>query len=78
MRPSRAQYLRQLDVHNATFDAPHTTAELSKFRGVFDPHEPRMSDDVNLGYEFARAYWSQGFAAEAVRFALQAEGCPVI
>jgi [ribosomal protein S5]-alanine N-acetyltransferase len=41
--------------------------ELSKFRGVFDPDESRMSDDVNIGYEFARAYWNQGFASEAAR-----------
>ena len=41
--------------------------ELSKFRGVFDPLESRMSDDVSLGYEFAPKYWLQGFAAEAAR-----------
>lgn len=36
--------------------------ELSKFRGVFDPNEKQISDDVNLGYEFGKDYWGQGFA----------------
>ena len=39
--------------------------ELSKFRGVFDRNADRISDDVNLGYEFSKAYWGQGFAPEA-------------
>jgi RimJ/RimL family protein N-acetyltransferase len=39
--------------------------ELAKFRGVFDPAENNLSDDVSLGFELARAYWNQGFAAEA-------------
>jgi len=41
--------------------------ELAKFRGVFDPEEEKLSDDVSLGYEFAPNYWQQGFAAEAAR-----------
>lgn len=39
--------------------------ELSKFRGVFDPDESRRSDDIALGYQFAKAYWGRGFAPEA-------------
>ncbi len=41
--------------------------ELSKFRGVFDPDEHRISDDVSLGYQLARAYWNRGLASEAAR-----------
>jgi RimJ/RimL family protein N-acetyltransferase len=41
--------------------------ELGKFRGIFDPDEDRGSDDISVGYQFARAYWKQGFASEAVR-----------
>jgi RimJ/RimL family protein N-acetyltransferase len=44
--------------------------ELSKFRGVFDPNEKSRSDDVNLGYEFDKAHWGQGFASEAARAVL--------
>lgn len=44
--------------------------ELSKFRGVLDPSKKRVSDDVNLGYEFGKAYWGQGFAYEAARAVL--------
>jgi RimJ/RimL family protein N-acetyltransferase len=39
--------------------------EICKFRGVFDPNESGISDDISLGYQLARAYWSRGFAAEA-------------
>ncbi len=41
--------------------------ELSKFRGVFDRDEKWTGDDVNLGYQFDKAYWNQGFASEALR-----------
>ena len=44
--------------------------ELSKFRGVFDPDEKWMGDDINLGYQFDKAYWAQGFASEAARAVL--------
>jgi len=39
--------------------------ELGKFRGVFDPSESRMSDDVDLSYQLDRARWGQKFIAEA-------------
>ncbi|HEY6990223.1 MAG TPA: GNAT family N-acetyltransferase [Bryobacteraceae bacterium] len=39
--------------------------ELGKFRGVFDPSESRMSDDVNFGYQLDRTHWGQRFIAEA-------------
>ena len=39
--------------------------ELSKFHGVFDPDENRLSDDVSLGYQLAPSYWSKGVATEA-------------
>jgi len=41
--------------------------ELAKFRGVFDPAENNLSDDVSLGFELARSYWNQGFAVEAAQ-----------
>jgi len=40
--------------------------ELGKFRGVFDPAEACMNDDISIGYQFAPAYWRQGFASEAI------------
>jgi RimJ/RimL family protein N-acetyltransferase len=66
MAPGRWRFKKWLVELRA--DAPTRIGwvELSKFRGVFDPAESRMGDDVNLGYEFARAYWRQGFAAEAI------------
>jgi RimJ/RimL family protein N-acetyltransferase len=44
--------------------------ELSKFEGVFDPDEKWMGDDINLGFEFGKAYWGQGFASEGARAVL--------
>jgi ribosomal-protein-alanine N-acetyltransferase len=44
--------------------------ELSKFRGVVDPKEKRLSDDINLGYQFDKGFWGQGFASDAVRAVL--------
>ncbi len=44
--------------------------ELAKFRGVFDPDEEYMGDDINLGFQFAKAYWGHGYAAEAARAVL--------
>ncbi|HZC34116.1 MAG TPA: GNAT family N-acetyltransferase, partial [Chthoniobacterales bacterium] len=41
--------------------------ELSKFHGVFDPNENRLSDDVSLGYQLAPTYWNKGVATEAAR-----------
>jgi RimJ/RimL family protein N-acetyltransferase len=41
--------------------------ELSKFHGVFDPNEDRLSDDVSLAYELCPFYWNRGFATEAAR-----------
>jgi len=41
--------------------------ELSKFRGVFDPAENSLGDDVSLGFELARAHWNGGLATEAAR-----------
>lgn len=41
--------------------------ELSKFHGIFDPNESRLSDDISLGYQLAPCYWNRGFATEAAR-----------
>lgn len=44
--------------------------ELSKFRGVFDLEEEWHGDDINLGFEFGKAYWGQGYASESARAVL--------
>jgi RimJ/RimL family protein N-acetyltransferase len=44
--------------------------ELSKFEGEFDEGEEWRGDDINLGFEFAKAHWGQGFAHEAARAVL--------
>ena len=44
--------------------------ELSKFRGVFDENQEWKGDDINLGFQFSKAHWGQGFARESARAAL--------
>jgi RimJ/RimL family protein N-acetyltransferase len=44
--------------------------EVSKFHGIFDPYENRLSDDVSLGYQLAPSNWNKGVATEAARWIL--------
>jgi RimJ/RimL family protein N-acetyltransferase len=44
--------------------------ELSKFEGEFDEDAEWRGDDINLGFQFGKAYWGQGFASEAAHAVL--------